>query len=296
MIAEFDAMVGAYIDAVKAAGRFNNTVFIVTSDHGDMQMEQQQFYKMAAYDASVRIPMVIMDGRHPLTEPAIVKAPTQLVDIYPTVLTYAEVAPKKWPALDGSPLQPLLDNKASLPHHQMDSDMATAVPSSGQLAISLATQKDAAVSSARPDFIVSQFHGNDAAMSWFLVVSGDMKLIVWGTGEQHRHQLFNLTADPDEMHNLVDQPGMSTSVHTLLEKLGSVVNYTKVAEDVARYDHDSFAAWMKTQSDWKRAVMNPKLRWHASFMQSPGAAIAAIEDWFSRPAGEVKPCSGPAQG
>ena len=36
------------------------------------------------------------------------KAPTQLVDIYPTVLTYAEVPPKKWPALDGSPLQPLL--------------------------------------------------------------------------------------------------------------------------------------------------------------------------------------------
>ena len=37
MVAEFDAMVGEYIDAVKDSGKFDNTVFIVTSDHGDMQ-------------------------------------------------------------------------------------------------------------------------------------------------------------------------------------------------------------------------------------------------------------------
>ena len=32
MIAEFDAMVGLYIDAVEKAGLADNTVFIVTSD------------------------------------------------------------------------------------------------------------------------------------------------------------------------------------------------------------------------------------------------------------------------
>mgnify|MGYP000598243149 CR=1 FL=1 len=38
MIAEFGEMVGAYMDAVKAANVWNQTVFIVTSDHGDMQV------------------------------------------------------------------------------------------------------------------------------------------------------------------------------------------------------------------------------------------------------------------
>lgn len=52
MIAEFDAMVGAYMQAIEAAGLWNNTYFVVTSDHGDMQMEHQQFYKMVPYDAS----------------------------------------------------------------------------------------------------------------------------------------------------------------------------------------------------------------------------------------------------
>jgi len=71
MIAEFDAMVGAYVQAVKDAGKSDNIVFIVTSDHGDMQMEHRQFYKMAAYDASSRVPMVIMDGRQPRQAPLV---------------------------------------------------------------------------------------------------------------------------------------------------------------------------------------------------------------------------------
>ena len=38
MVAEFSDMVGAYMDAVKQANVWNQTVFIVTSDHGDMQV------------------------------------------------------------------------------------------------------------------------------------------------------------------------------------------------------------------------------------------------------------------
>ena len=35
-----------YVKAVDDAGVENNTVIIVTSDHGDMNMEHQQFYKV----------------------------------------------------------------------------------------------------------------------------------------------------------------------------------------------------------------------------------------------------------
>lgn len=46
MILEFDSMVGAYVEAIEDAGVTANTILIVTSDHGDMNMEHQQFYKM----------------------------------------------------------------------------------------------------------------------------------------------------------------------------------------------------------------------------------------------------------
>jgi arylsulfatase A-like enzyme len=55
--------VGAWMSGVKEAGVWDETVWIVTSDHGDMQMEHQQFYKMTPYDASARVPMVIFDPR-----------------------------------------------------------------------------------------------------------------------------------------------------------------------------------------------------------------------------------------
>ena len=80
MIAEFDAMVGKYVDTVKAAGVWEQTVTIVTSDHGDMQMEHRQFYKMVPREASASVPMVISDGRRPLAAPRVVTAPTQLIE------------------------------------------------------------------------------------------------------------------------------------------------------------------------------------------------------------------------
>merc|ERR1719326_2297556 len=134
MIAEFDAMVGEYVKAVHKSGKFGNTVFIVTSDHGDMQMEHRQFYKMVPYDASSRVPMVIADGRRLRESRVIVSEPTQLIDIYPTVLTYAGVPMSHWPTLDGSPIQPIL------PQELADASKSSKIGS-------------------RPDFVVSQFHG-----------------------------------------------------------------------------------------------------------------------------------------
>merc|ERR1712217_204554 len=90
---------------------------------------------------------------------------------------------------------------------------------------------------ARPDFIMSQFHGDNIAMSWFLVVHTDLKLVVWGDGDHHPHQLFNLTADPDEMVNLISHPDMQDYVQMLLNKMQSVVDYKAVSQNVAKYGH-----------------------------------------------------------
>merc|ERR1712188_157847 len=111
MIAEFDAMVGQYMQAGKDAGVWENTVFIVTSDHGDMQMEKQQFYKMVPYEASSSVPMVIHDGRSDRREygsdPQIIRETTQLIDIFPTVMDLASIPSSRRPKeLDGVSLSP----------------------------------------------------------------------------------------------------------------------------------------------------------------------------------------------
>ena len=45
-----------YVSTVEAAGATDNTIFIVTSDHGDMHMERQQFYKMVPYVRPLPLP------------------------------------------------------------------------------------------------------------------------------------------------------------------------------------------------------------------------------------------------
>jgi len=237
MVAEFDAMVGEYVRAVKDSGKYSNTVFIVTSDHGDMQMEHQQFYKMVPYDASSRVPMVVMDARSRLNERRVADVVTQLIDVYPSVLEYARVPRSRWPQLDGSPLQPLC--KAAL-RADGSAQPHRAPP-------------------GRPDFVVSQFHGDNIAMSWFLVVHDSLKLVVWGTGEQHPHQLFNLTADPDESVNLGGQAEMQGHVRLLLDKLRSVVDFAAVARNVAQYEYDSMRHWINATPSWQAEMGKSKI-------------------------------------
>merc|ERR1711907_723813 len=267
MVAEFDAMVGEYVKAVKDSGKYENTVFIVTSDHGDMQMEHRQFYKMVPYDASARVPMVIMDGRSPREQPMVTNATTQLIDIFPTVLTYANVPKADWPTLDGFPMQSVL------------SDSSQGVPAG----VKWTTVAD------RPDFVVSQFHGDNIAMSWFLVVHDGFKLVVWGTGDIHKNQLFDLKADPDEMHNLANDHDQSSRIETMLKKMESVVDYQSVAKNVAKYGQDSMKHWINATDDWKNALASEHLRWHTAWKQNPEANVAAIETWLSKPP-ELQPC------
>ena len=52
------------------------------------------------------------------------------------------------------------------------------------------------------DFVISQFHGCNIAMSWYLAVNGTYKYVVFGTGHEVPAQLFDLAHDIGEKKNL----------------------------------------------------------------------------------------------
>ncbi len=71
----------------------------------------------------------------------------------------------------------------------------------------MAVAGDEEVVDDRPDFIVSQFHGDNVAMSWSVVVKNGVtnprtgkqstfKLIVWGTGAEVPSLLFECVQLP----------------------------------------------------------------------------------------------------
>ncbi|CBY24727.1 unnamed protein product [Oikopleura dioica] len=53
MLSEVDNMLGELFRVVP-----RDTVILFTSDHGDLAMEHQQYYKMSFYEGSIRVPFI----------------------------------------------------------------------------------------------------------------------------------------------------------------------------------------------------------------------------------------------
>ncbi len=103
MCAEADAMVGELLQALDDCGLAENTTVIFSSDHGELAMEHQQYYKMSLFEGSVRVPLI-------LTGPGIqagqvIENPVSLVDIAPTICELAGIPQRD--CFSGESLLPL---------------------------------------------------------------------------------------------------------------------------------------------------------------------------------------------
>lgn len=82
---------------LQKAGIWDNTVFIVTSDHGENLGEHGLLnHQYVLYETLIRVPLLVRwPGRFPPGSTA--GAPVQLTDIFPTVLELAGVSPEDYP-------------------------------------------------------------------------------------------------------------------------------------------------------------------------------------------------------
>ncbi len=107
MIAEVDAQLGRAFDALRAAGAWDNTLVIFTSDHAEMLGDHWQLGKGGFFDESQHIPLIIRDPRRPVAHGRQVDVFTEAVDIFPTMLDVLGIAPTHHHP-DGHRLTPFL--------------------------------------------------------------------------------------------------------------------------------------------------------------------------------------------
>ena len=103
MCAEADAMVGAVYDAMERLGLADDTYFVFSSDHGELALEHQQYYKMSLYEGSARVPMLMTGPDVPAqgeTENLV-----STIDLCPTFMSMAGLEER--PNNDGESLLPL---------------------------------------------------------------------------------------------------------------------------------------------------------------------------------------------
>ena len=111
MISEVDHHMGRIWQALQDRGDWDNTVIIVTADHGEQLCDQGLVQKAGFYESSYHIIGMIRDPRHPEGFGNVVTDFTENVDIMPTLCeAIGEPVPLQ---CDGLPLTPFL--RASVP-------------------------------------------------------------------------------------------------------------------------------------------------------------------------------------
>ena len=104
-----DAQVGKVLDALRESEYADNTIVVLWADHGYHLGEKNRFAKQAIWERDTRT--VLMFKAPSAKTGGRCEAPTQLLDIYPTLLELCGLPPN--PQVEGDSLVPLLKNPAA---------------------------------------------------------------------------------------------------------------------------------------------------------------------------------------
>ncbi|XP_044054003.1 arylsulfatase K [Siniperca chuatsi] len=243
MCAEADAMLGQVISALRDNGLLNNTVVIFTADHGELAMEHRQFYKMSMFEGSSHVPLLVMGPG--LRSSMQVNQLVSLVDLYPTVLDIAGISAVG--ILSGHSLLPLLSKASAFSKKQ------------------------------HSDWVLSEYHGCNVNASTYMLRSGRWKYIAYADGLSVPPQLFDVTLDKEELHNVVLKfPDVRAHLDKLLR---SIVDYPKVSTTVHVYNKKAFGAWRHSLGrNYSQVIAN--LRWHMDWQKDTLANERAIDKWL----------------
>jgi arylsulfatase A-like enzyme len=106
MISEVDHQLGRLWDALEASGAWDDTLILVTSDHGELLGDHGLIGKLAWFEQSYHVLGIVRDPRAPAAHGSVVERFTENVDVMPTLCEAMGVAV---PAqCDGLPLTPFL--------------------------------------------------------------------------------------------------------------------------------------------------------------------------------------------
>ncbi len=107
-----DEQIGKVIDGLENSKFANNTIVILTSDHGWQMGEKDYLFKNSGWEESARIPLVIKSPQGAIGK---VEQPVSLIDIFPTLVDFCNLEGIYRLNIDGGvmggySLRPLIEN------------------------------------------------------------------------------------------------------------------------------------------------------------------------------------------
>jgi len=169
LVTEFDEYAGKILDCLEESGLADDTVVLYFSDHGEMAGEHGLWAKVTLLETSSRVPLVIRWPGH--IQPGMrIDTPVSLVDLFPTFLELGGVALPETLFTDGYSLLPLLGGEPE---------------------------------KFEGDGVFCEFEGEGWNHPRAFLRVGKYKYVYNHTAES---PLYDLEADPNEMHDLSGKP------------------------------------------------------------------------------------------
>ncbi len=107
---EVDHHIGRVVQYLKDSDQYEDTLVVITADHGEMLGDHHSWGKMTVFDAAYHTPLVVRVPGNETNAGKRVTAPTESIDITPTILEWVgQMVPN---AMDGRSLLPILRGEA----------------------------------------------------------------------------------------------------------------------------------------------------------------------------------------
>ncbi len=191
----FDSKVGELVTTLEEAQLLENTIVIVTADHGDMLGERGLWYKMNFFEHSARVPLIMAGPGVTRRE---VPNACSLVDILPTMLDIAATDGVQKPELGQ-----VVDGRSLLPLAQGGEDQI--------------------------DVAIGEYCAEMTSHPVFMIRRGQHKYIHC---DPDPPMLFDLENDPDEQINLANDPACADLVKGFAAEVAERWDSDAIRQDV----------------------------------------------------------------
>jgi arylsulfatase A-like enzyme len=203
LVETVDAEIGKLIAALKANGKYDNSLIIFMSDHGDGVGAHRWNQKRSLQEEVIHVPFIIKPPRkqgivNEVNEQALVNVS---LDVYPTVCDYAQVNNQS--QLAGISLRKVLEGKTKTHHEKV--------------------------------FVETLLDGINVR-AWGVI--GNTHKYVLYNYYKNREQLFDLETDRYEMNNLIHDKNQKATIDELRKDLydwGVSINDARLVRQLKNY-------------------------------------------------------------
>lgn len=193
-----DVEIGKVLDALKANGLEENTIIIFSSDHGDGAAAHKWSAKLSLYDESATVPFVISWPGNIHQGRIDNHHLVSQIDIVPTLCDYAGI--KTDVSFTGKSTRPILDDETGQWREYIVTELADYKP--------------------------------DRSRRGRMVRTSDFKYNFYTQGARNE-QLFNMSEDPGETTNLINDPSFQPVVEKHREYLRQWIDETNDDFEIA---------------------------------------------------------------